>query len=263
MIGKLRTACALIMVAAVTLVLAPVQYSALTFGFPRPSFVPKLWHRLALRALGLRVRVSGAMTPDRPLLIAANHVSWTDIMVIGSIFEVSFIAKSEVAGWPGAGWLARMQRSVFVERERRGKSRDQASEIGTRLAHGDVMVLFAEGGTCDGNQTGPFKSTLFGAATMAMKDNDIPRVVVQPLAIAYTRLHGMPMHRIHRPLAAWIGESDLFPHIKALLAEGGMDVELRLGEPFEFSRTGNRKDISARAERQVRDLHAAALRNPA
>ena len=108
MIGRIRTILALVMVAAVTIALAPVQYSALKLGFPRKSLVPMLWHRIAMKALGFRVRVKGEMSAQRPLLVAANHISWTDIMVIGSVVEVAFIAKSEVAGWPFVGWLARM-----------------------------------------------------------------------------------------------------------------------------------------------------------
>lgn len=262
MIGKIRTIFALFVAVIVTLALAPFQYSALKFGRPRPSLVPRLWHRVAVRALGFRICVTGEMSPERPLFIAANHVSWADIMVIGSVAEVSFISKSELAGWPGIGWLARMQRSVFIEREKKRKSGQQASEIGRRLVAGDVMVLFAEGTTSDGNMILSFKSTLFGAAKMALDDGSTERVVVQPLAIAYTRLHGLPMNRFHRTLVSWIGDADLLPQIWSLLKEGAVDVEVRFGEPFEFNRTTNRKGVSIEAERQVRAMHADALRNP-
>lgn len=262
MIGKIRSFLALLLVAAATLVLAPLQYSALKLGFPRRTLAPMLWHRLVLNALGFRVHVKGEMSADRPLFIAANHISWTDIMVIGSVAPVSFIAKSETAGWPFIGWLARMQRTVFIERERKRKSGEQASEIARRLADGDPMVLFAEGSTSDGNVILPFKSTLFGAAKMAIDEGSADRVVIQPLAIAYTRLHGMPMQRVHMPIATWIGDTDLVPHVRKLLKEGAIDVELRFGEPFEFTPATKRKSISGRAERQVRELHADALRNP-
>lgn len=263
MIGWIRTIFALLVVGIVTVALAPFQYSALKFGWPRPGRVPRLWHRVAVRALGMRVRVKGEMATERPLFIAANHVSWADIMVIGSVAEVSFISKSELAGWPGIGWLARMQRSVFIEREKKRKSGEQASEIGRRLVGGDVMVLFAEGTTSDGNMILPFKSTLFGAAKIALDDGSTERVVVQPAAIAYTKLHGLPMNRFHRTLVSWIGDADLLPQIQAVLKEGAVDVELRFGEAFEFTKATNRKGVSAEAEQQVRDMHADALRNPA
>lgn len=261
MIGKVRTVYALTLVGAATLLLAPVHYSALKLGFPRATLVPLLWHRAALRALGLRVRVRGEICGERPLLIAANHVSWLDIMVIGAVAPVSFIAKSETSGWPFIGWLARMQRTVFIERERRRKSGEQASEIGARLAAGDGMVLFAEGTTADGNIVLPFKSTLFGAAKAALENAETGRVFIQPMAIAYTRLHGMPMQRVHRPLVSWIGGADLVPQIRALVKEGAVDVEVIFGECFDFTTASHRKDAAARAEQQVRQMHAAALRD--
>lgn len=146
MIGRIRTGLALLLVAGVTIPLGPVQWLAIRTGFPRPSLVPRLWHRVASRALGMRVRVTGRIA-DLPPLLVSNHVSWIDIVAIGAAAEVPFIAKSEMAGWPVAGWLARMQRTVFVERERRRKSGEQANEIRSRAPDGDVMVLFAEGTT--------------------------------------------------------------------------------------------------------------------
>ena len=263
MIGRIRSFFALLMVAVATIVLAPVQWCALYFGYPRPSLVPSIWHRLALKALGLRIHVTGRMTSHRPLLIAANHISWTDIVALGAAAEVSFIAKSELAGWPVAGWLARMQQTVFVERERKRKSGVQASEVGRRLSRGDVIVLFAEGSTSDGNTLMPFKSTLFGAAKMAIEEGATDQVFVQPLAIAYTRFHGMPIQRLHMRRAAWIGDADLVPHVAALLKEGAMDVELRFGEPVEVTASTNRKHLSLQVEAEVRRLHAEAVRKPA
>lgn len=263
MIGTIRVVFALLLVALVTIVLAPLQYSAVKLGWPRPTVVPLLWHRIALKALGVRVRVKGALSADRPLLIAANHVSWIDIVAIGATAPVSFIAKSETAGWPFAGWLARMQRTVFVEREKRRKAGEQASDIGRRLAAGDVMVLFAEGSTSDGNMILPFKSTLFGAAKMALDEGAAERVLIQPLAIAYTRLHGLPMSRRHRALVSWIGDGELVPHVKMLLLEGGVDVELHFGEPFAFDKATQRKHVASRAELQVRAMQATANRHPA
>ncbi len=263
MIGTIRTVCAVVAAALATLALAPVHYAALHLGFPGKGFAPRLWHRAVVRVLGVRVHVTGAMSAERPLFIASNHISWLDIMVIGSVAPVSFISKSELAGWPGIGWLARMQRSVFIERQNKRKSGEQASEIGRRLKEGDVMVLFAEGTTSDGNMVLPFKSTLFGAAKLVLDEGAVERVVVQPLAVAYTRLHGLPMNRRHRPMVSWIGDADLVPQIRSVLREGGIDAQVSFGEPFEFTPATNRKAICARAETAVRSLHRKALRDPA
>jgi lyso-ornithine lipid O-acyltransferase len=261
MIGRLRTFVALLFAAVSTLILVPLQLLSMRTGLYREHIVLRIWHKVILSALGIRVHVSGAMAKKRPLLVASNHVSWTDIMVLGSIVDVSFIAKSEMAGWPLIGWLSTLQRTVFIERERKRKSGEQAGEIAARLARNDAMVLFAEGSTSDGNLLLPFKSTLFGAATMAISEGAVEHVFIQPVAIVYTKLHGLPMGRQHRRVAAWIGDQDLVPHMGELLAEGAIDVEVRFGEPFEFTARSSRKEAARLVEQRVSAMMQAALRS--
>jgi 1-acyl-sn-glycerol-3-phosphate acyltransferase len=262
MIGKIGTALVLAFVAVSTAGLAVAQVVALKTGIGNPYLFPRLWHRCVLKALGFRVRMAGAPSSHRPLLIAANHVSWTDIGVLGSLLDVSFIAKSEMEGWPLMGWLSTLQRTVFVERERRHRSGDQASEIAMRLKAGDAMVLFAEGTTGDGNILLPFKSTLFGAATMVIDKGASgggDEVAIQPVAIAYARRHGMPLGRAGRMALSWVGDQDLVPHVAGLLKLGAVDVEVRFGEPVIFSAKSNRKEAARLVEARVRDMMRAAL----
>ena len=112
------------------------------------------------------------------------------------------------------------------------------------------MVLFAEGSTSDGNLIMPFKSTLFGAAEMAIRGGAADTVYIQPVAITYMRVHGMPMGRQHRPLAAWIGDSDLVPHFGAMLREGAIDVDVHFGEPVAFDAGSDRKAVTRQMEEQ-------------
>lgn len=261
MIGWFRIVLGLSIAAVTTPVLLLWQMLAMATGMSE-DHAPRLWHRMVTGVLGFRVTVHGRLSDKRPLLVAANHVSWTDIMVLGSVADVYFIAKSEMAGWPVIGLLARYRRTVFVERERKRKSGEQADEIATRLAQGHPMVLFAEGTTSDGNIVSPFKSTLFGAASLAIADGVTERVFIQPVAIAYTRLQGMPMGRQHRVHVAWIGDSTLVPHILALLREGAVDVEVHFGEPVEFAAGSRRKDVAAAVEAEVRRMMRQAISAP-
>ena len=262
MIGKIRLAVALACVVVSTLVLVPLQLIAMKTRLWSEWRVLRLWHRANCRALGFRIHQHGKLTARRPLVVASNQVSWTDISVIGSRCDVSFIAKADMAAWPVMGWLARLQRTIFIERERRRTSGAQASEIARRLAAGEAIVLFAEGTTGDGNTILPFKSTLFGAATMAISEGAVDKVYIQPMTIAYTRVQGMPMGRRGRPLAAWIGDTELAPHAAALLSEGAVDVELHFGEAMEFSAGDSRKEATRRAEAEVRTMLQAALARP-
>lgn len=199
MIGTARILFVVLIVFLFTVPLLPVQYLSVRFERFFHKSLPRFWHRVIAKLLGLRVHVTGSLVDDRPLLIVANHSSWADIIVLSTVAEVSFIAKSEVRNWPLFGMFAVLQRSVFVERERKHRSGQQANTIAERLAKGDAMVLFAEGTTSDGNRVLPFKSSLFGAAQLALRDTDTHRVLVQPVSIAYTKVHGLPLGRYMRP----------------------------------------------------------------
>ena len=146
-----------------TVVLMPVQLVGLALRRHWTSTLPVFYHRWCCRILGFRIRVIGTPTNERPVLYAANHISYTDITVLGSVIPGSFIAKSEVARWPFFGWLAKLQRSVFVDRRMRSTVA-QRDAIGKRLADGAALILFPEGTSGDGNRVRPFKSALFGAA---------------------------------------------------------------------------------------------------
>ncbi len=260
MMGALSLYARLVLVALYTLPLMPVQWLALRFGWPDERIIPRLWHRMTLWVLGIRVRKFGKPALNGPLMMAANHVSWTDIVVLGSISGVHFIAKSDMASWPILGTFARMQRSVFVERERKRSSSDQAQEIAERLSGGDPMVLFAEGTTGDGNGVLPFKTTLFGAAQLALQTLDDQHVTIQPVALAYTKSHGMKLNRRERAQISWIGDLDLWPHLKTVLKARPLEVEVRFGEPLSFAGAGDRKTVAREAERQVRAMLRRALR---
>lgn len=263
MIKKLRVFLAFALVVAGSLVLVPLQILSMKTGLWPETVILKIWHGMILKALGIRVHVKGELARERPLLVASNHISWTDIMVLGSFADVKFIAKADMEGWPVIGMLSKLQRTVFIERERKRTSGDQASEIAGRMARGDAMVLFAEGSTGDGNLLLPFKSTLFGAASMAIAEGAADKVFIQPVAIAYTRLHGVAMGRRHRPISAWIGDQDLMPHLTTLLAEGALDAEVHFGEPVAFSKGSNRKETARLMEAKVREMMQAALAEPA
>ncbi|QPC86509.1 1-acyl-sn-glycerol-3-phosphate acyltransferase [Mesorhizobium sp. NBSH29] len=261
MMGWLRIGVALSVLALTSILLTPVQWAILKTGRFNPAFLPRLWHRIAVRVFGLRINVTGEISLHRPLLLAANHISWTDIMVLGSLGEVAYIAKSDVAGWPIFGTFARMQRTIFVERHRRGKSSDQAVEVADRLAGDDIIVLFAEGSTGDGNHILPFKSTLFGAARMVAGADEAKTVLIQPVAIAYTRLQGMPMGRQHRGVASWVGDAELVPHLVSLLRERAIDVDVAFGPVIEFTAGSDRKHVTRQAESAVRAMLQDALRH--
>ena len=106
---------------ALTLPLMPVQYGFTWFSRRAARWLPFAYHRLLCRLLGITITTQGAL-PKRPALLVANHVSWLDIPVLSAIMPVSFIAKREVGTWPLFGLMAKLQRTVFIDRERRHKT---------------------------------------------------------------------------------------------------------------------------------------------
>jgi len=248
-------------VGAITLALLPFQAVAVWLDLPLRRRIPRLFHCMVCAILGIRVRESGQRMSEHPLLIVANHCSWLDISVIAAVAPVVFVAKSEVAGWPLIGLLARLQRTVFVERARRHKTRDVNAEIAQRLADGDPVVLFGEGTSSDGNRVLPFRSALIGSARDALAAAEhTGRVWIQPLSLAYTHMRGLPLGRHDRPRVAWYGKMSLAPHLAGLARRGGVDVSVMWGEPVAFDEQSDRKQVARALEAQVRERTIRTLR---
>jgi 1-acyl-sn-glycerol-3-phosphate acyltransferase len=237
-----------------TVSLMPVQALGLALRRRWVATFPRFYHRCCCGILGIRVHMIGQPVETRPVLFAANHVSYIDITVLGSLLDASFIAKSEIAGWPLFGWLARLQRSVFVDRRARSTAR-QRDSIAARLAANEALILFPEGTSGDGNRLLPFKSALFSVADHAATGT----VTVQPVSIAYTRLDGMPLGRALRPFFAWYGAMSLAPHLWRMLGLGRVEVVVEFHPPTSLAACGSRKMLARYCEERVADGFASAL----
>lgn len=246
-----------------TLVLLPFQLAGILLNSRLQRTVPHLFHRVVCAIIGIRIQEIGQRSHDQPLLILSNHVSWLDIIVITAVAPVVFVAKQEVASWPVFGWLAKLQRTIFIERERRHKTGDVAREMGNRLSDGDTVVLFAEGTSSDGNRILPFRSALVGAVHHALGDETHhSSITVQPLSLAYVGIGGVPTGRALRDKLAWYGDTDLMPHMLGVLQSGAVDVIVSWGAPVAYDMSADRKQIARAAEKSVRQMTASALRNP-
>jgi 1-acyl-sn-glycerol-3-phosphate acyltransferase len=239
-----------------TLVCMPVQMLLLRLFPARARRFPATYHRRVCRLFGIRIRTIGAPVTGEGVLILANHTSWLDIILLSAITPLSFVAKAEISGWPVFGTLARLQRTVFVARERRNQTGAVADQIGARLAAGDCLVLFPEGTSYDGNSVLPFKSALLGAAEARRADGR--HVTVQPVSVAYVGNQGMPMGREVRPLFAWFGDMEMVPHLWEALKAGPLDVTVQFHAPATLDQM-SRKELAVRAQAQVATGLALAL----
>ncbi len=194
------------------------------------------------------VVVEGRHVDGRPVLLAANHISWIDILALGAMTPLCFLAKSEIASWPLVSAFARVQGTVFVDRHRRRTILSANRQLATNMLEGRPALLFPEGTTLAGPLPGPFLSSHFAAAhdLLAMagtRQVALQTVMVQPVAIAYSS-----------DAAAWVGDDNLFQHLWRTLRAPPLRCSIRFGAPLPFSGRSDRKRVAAMAHAAVADL---------
>lgn len=198
--------------------------------------------------LGLRRAVEGRPMPH-PGAFVANHGSWLDILVLNASMRLYFVAKDDVARWPGIGWLARGTGTLFIRRNR-AEAAAQTRIFEDRLRDGHRLLFFPEGTSTDGRRVLPFKSTLFAAF---QSERLREHVHIQPVSVIY---HAPP--DTAASFYGWWGDMDLSPSVLAVLSVRRQGrVELIYHAPLAVAQAGGRKDLARAAEEAVRQgLHA-------
>jgi len=243
------------------IVIIPLQALIVALKLPIWPIIPQIFHKIGCAFLGLRVTVIGAPATGRPTLLVSNHISWTDIVAIGSVAPVTFVAKQEIAKWPFVSMMAKLQKTIFVDRTRRAGTGRTAEAMGKHMADGNAVVLFAEGQSDIGTHVLPFRSALVGAAQHAMEAAGATEVNIQPLTVAYTKLEGLPISRNERTLVAWIKSKSVKQNIVEILGGPIKDVTVAFGTPQVLAHGADRKTVTKAAEREVRAMLVALNRN--
>ena len=194
-------------------------------------------------ALPFRVRVVGEL-PATPMLWVSNHVSWTDIALLGQLTPLSFLSKSEVRGWPVAGWLAAKAGSLFIRRGA-GDSQLLREQMTRHLQQPLPLLMFPEGTTTDGNSVRTFHGRLLSAAIDS-------RVSLQPVAIRYLRNGEVDA------IAPFVGDDDLLSHLLRLFSHEQGEVEIHLLEPLA-SHAQERAVLAFRAQEAIRRVVTAPV----
>lgn len=232
-----------------TVLLIPVQALLVRLNSPLMRQLPYFYHRSVASLLRVRIRKVGEPSAAAPTLFVSNHISWLDIVVLSAAMpNVSFIAKKEVGTWPFFGTLARLQRTVFVERERRHRTAEHRDEMVERLANGDSLILFPEGTSSDGLRIHNFKSAFFAAAERPVGDRPL---TVQPISLGYAKLNHMPVGRRWMPLFAWVGDEDLVPHLWRFLKAGPAEAVVEFHQPVTIEQFSSRKGLAAWCQQRV------------
>jgi 1-acyl-sn-glycerol-3-phosphate acyltransferase len=208
---------------------AALVFGKLSAGLRR-VFV-RWWARGLLTALGVQLHMAG-LSPLRPGLIVANHVSWLDVIALAAAQPAAFVCKSEIANWPGIGWLLKRAGTIFI---RRGSFRDVWRvnlEIRARLAGHEIAAAFPEGTTSDGSDVAAFRPALFQPAV----DLGLP---VYPVAITYSSGE-----------AAYVGATSFLQSLLRIARARGLKVHLAM-LPALRGAGSKRREAAARSRELI------------
>ncbi|TGX54926.1 1-acyl-sn-glycerol-3-phosphate acyltransferase [Sphingomonas gei] len=220
-----------------------------------------LWRLLRLSSpwprwfLGRAARIAGARvvkvgTPlRRDVFYLSNHLSWIDILASGGASGTAFVAKAEIGTAPVVGWLAGMNRTVYVKRENRLGVADQINQLRDALADNWAITIFPEGTTTDGQSLLPFKTPM-----LRVLEPPPPGVMVQPVLLDY----GQAGEEI-----AWIGQERGVDNARRILArKGSFELRVHFLEPFLPADFPGRKAIAAEGRRRLEAALVDALGHP-
>lgn len=218
------------------------------FGLRRPwtPWLTQFVCRTAFVILQIKFTASGSLMTERGAVVA-NHSSWLDIFALNARKRIYFVSKSEVASWPGIGWLAKATGTVFIKRDPK-EARAQKQVFEARLLAGHKLLFFPEGTSTDATRVLPFKPTLFAAF---FSDDLRDDMYIQPVTVMY---HA-PKDQDPR-FYGWWGDMDFGPHLLVTLAARTQgQVELVYHTPVAVRDFANRKELAAYCETVVRGGH--------
>ena len=228
------------------LVFVPLHYAFRTLAYGSPF--PMLFLRYAARVCGARVEVIGTHL-KRDVFFIANHVSWMDILALAGASGTAFVAKAELAEAPVVGWLASLNRTVFVKRENRLGVAEQINALKEALEDNWSVTVFPEGTTTDGQSLLPFKTSM-----MSVLDPPPPGVLVQPVVLDYGEV---------AEWIGWIGEEGGLNNAKRVLArKGSFPLKLYFLDPFSPEHFRGRKAISSEARARIEEALGEVLGKP-
>jgi 1-acyl-sn-glycerol-3-phosphate acyltransferase len=204
------------------------------------------WARCVARLVGMDAEVHGT-PPQPPFILVANHLSYVDVILLGSTLDCVFVAKAEIADWPFVGSLCRAVDTVFIDR---GSKRDiprVTQQINETLRSGRGVVVFPEGTSTKGDTVRPFRSSLLEAAARAEQS-------VSYAALSYrTPPQSAPAH----VAVCWWGDAPFYPHLIELLKLTRFQAKLTFGaEPI---RESDRKVLATRLHHAVRQQFQAVV----
>ncbi len=191
------------------------------------------------KIFGVKLKKSGEQK-EKKVLFVSNHISYLDILILGSVVRGVFVAKSEIRNWPIINKLCLLGKTIFIERFNPRSVKKQMNLIEKTMMKGFNVILFPEGTSSDGSKVLNFKSSLF----KIIDSHELIDYSIQPISISYNKLDGVPLDKTFRPFLAWFGSMDLISHAWKLMGLGVTEVNIHFHDPKPFKYFRDRKHAS-------------------
>jgi 1-acyl-sn-glycerol-3-phosphate acyltransferase len=244
--NSIRSALVIFLLTLWSLFMTSVFFISLLIPFYDSQRLSIIFHSGFCFLFGIEVIVEGEISQTKPTLFVSNHVSYLDIFALGKKVPGSFVAKTEVAGWPVLNKFAKMQNTVFVERKA-GKAKQQVQQLRECFENNINLILFPEGTSTNGVEVLPLKSSLFAAA-----ESDKVDVLVQPVSIVYTQYNGKGMNQDQRDNFAWYADMPFGSHFLKMTGLGKVQAVVTFDKPIALSECENRKECAQLSEDAMR-----------
>ena len=222
--------------------------------------VTMLFHKWCCVVFNIKIKVVGetAHRKNHPVIYLCNHISYLDVLVLGSMLDGCFVAKSEVASWPGFGFLAKLQKTIFIVRERSALKQSRKS-IADAMGKDHDIILFPEGTSTDGWDVMQFKAGLLGIFFPDEKGaggefDVIDNALIQPVAIKHAKTNGIEVTKDHQDLRdsyAWYADMELVPHLWVLAQTTSTEAEVHMLPTLSPNDFTHRFDIANAAQECV------------
>ena len=244
----LRLTFILVFLISIIIVSIPIQFFCNVIGFKVKKLYPLLFYRMIKIITGIKINFDSTKLNknNAGVLYIANHVSWFDIICLGTLLNARFIAKKEVSKMGIFGFLAKLSNTFFIDNENKNKIIEYNHLIQKKLQEGENFIIFPEGTTSDGNGILGFKSSMLECA---FDDNN--KINIQPISICYSKLNNIPMGIYLRRNIAWVGDTSMVAAMANFLRSGRITVDVIFHEIMSINNFENRKDLAVYCERKI------------
>ena len=240
---------------AVTLISAIWCWLAMPlFPLKTRGKIIRFWARITLILTGVKLEINGKtdlnyFPPNT--LVASNHLSWLDILVLYQLYFINFIGKVEMTKWPVLSRMIKAGGTIFIDRSKKKDLLKINQTVSQYLINGRCIGFFPEGAVGEGNQLLPFKAPILESALMAQSS-------IIPVVIIYYRKDGTIAEE-----ASFGPRYNLMQSVFNTLSLNGLIAKVFVLDSINSENFNNREDLTEYLYQQINrkftDRHALFL----